>query len=67
MADPSRLPEPKRPTTPRWVKVFALIVAAVVVLVVVVALVGGGEHSPGRHLPGDDSSGGRTAPVQHTT
>src|SRR5919106_4135471 len=57
-AEPTPSPQSKRPATPRWVKVFAIITAVVVVLVVVVALVGGAQHGPSRHLPsGDDPRG----------
>ena len=35
--------------TPRWVKVFAIVVAVLAVLVVVVLLPGGGPQGPGRH------------------
>ena len=34
--------------TPRWVKVFALVVLVVVVLVAVILVVGG-DHGPRRH------------------
>ena len=66
MAEPPPTPELKRPPTPRWVKVSAIIAAVVVVVIVVVALVAGGEHGPGRHLPGDDNPRGHTPPVQHS-
>ena len=36
--------------TPRWVKVFGIIVV-LVLLVVVVHLFSGGSHGPGRHIP----------------
>ena len=50
MADP-----PPYPGTPRWVKVFGIIVAVVVLLFIVVMMVGdGGEHGPGRHAPSGD-------------
>ena len=55
MADP-----PPYPGTPRWVKVFGIIVIVVVLLVVAVMFIGGGEHGPGRHAPsggaGDQAS-----------
>jgi hypothetical protein len=64
MADPPRYPEtgddtgvgPDRgspPSTPRWVKVFGIIVLVLVLLVVVMLLIGGGNHGPGRHTGGD--------------
>lgn len=65
MGDPARQPEPKPPTTPRWVKVSAIVAAVVVVVVVVVALIAGGEHGPSRHLPGGDDVP-HTPPVQHS-
>jgi hypothetical protein len=65
MADRPRTRESKSPTTPRWVKVFAIIAAVVVVLVVVVALLGGGEHGPSRHLPEGDNPRGHAPPAQH--
>jgi hypothetical protein len=57
MADAPR--EPTR-TTPRWVKVFVIVTIIVVVLGVVIFLVSGGQHGPGRHLPGGGS--GETPP-----
>lgn len=40
--------------TPRWVKVFGIIVLVLVLAFVILMLVGGGGHGPGRHaLPGD--------------
>jgi len=43
--------------TPRWVKVFGIIVIVLVLLAVIVLFTGiGGEHGPGRHM----SSGGQT-------
>ena len=53
---------------PRWVKVFGVIALVLVAVVVVVAVVGGGEHGPGRHMPGggsdtpSDTPGGHTGP-----
>jgi hypothetical protein len=46
MADPSPYPG-----TPRWVKVFGIIVLVLVLLVVARMFIGGGEHGPGRHAP----------------
>lgn len=37
-------------STPRWVKVFAIVLAILIVLVVARLLLGGG-HGPGRHSP----------------
>ena len=36
-------------STPRWVKVFALIGGLLVLLLVVTLLLGGGNHGPSRH------------------
>jgi hypothetical protein len=66
MADSPRSPDPKPPSTPRWVKVSGIIAIVVVVAIVIVALAGGGEHSPSRHLPGGGNPGGHTPPVQHS-
>ena len=39
--------------TPRWVKVFGIVILAVVVLIVVMIVSGrGGGHGPGRHTGG---------------
>lgn len=53
------------PSTPRWVKVFGIIVIVLVLLVVGLMIFGGGEHGPSRHTPGGDTPGavdGATAP-----
>ena len=42
--------------TPRWVKVFGIIVIVVVVLVVAMIFIGG-EHGPGRHTPSGGAGG----------
>ena len=47
---------PPYPGTPRWVKVFGIIVIVVVLLVVAMMLIGG-EHGPGRHAPSGDAGG----------
>lgn len=52
------------PGRPRWLKVLGLLAIAVVLVVVVMVLVGG-DHGPGRHLPGG-GSGGETAPGGHS-
>ena len=46
---------PPYPGTPRWVKVFGIIVIVVVLLVVAMMFIGGGEHGPGRHTPSGDA------------
>ena len=51
MADP-----PPYPGTPRWVKVFGIIVIVAVLLVVATMFIGG-EHGPGRHTPSGDAGG----------
>jgi hypothetical protein len=48
------------PGTPRWVKVFGIIVIVVVLLFVAMMVIGG-EHGPGRHSPSGDA-GGKVAP-----
>jgi hypothetical protein len=41
------------PSTPRWVKVFFIIVLVLVLLFVIMKITGiGGEHGPSRHLLG---------------
>jgi hypothetical protein len=53
MAEP-----PPYPGTPRWVKVFAIIVIVLVLLLGGLKLFGvGGEHGPGRHAPPGDAGG----------
>lgn len=65
MADPDEPIHATPPRRPRWVNIFGIIIVVVVVLVVVMALIGGGEHGPGRHLPGGDTQS-HTPPVQHS-
>lgn len=38
-------------STPRWVKVFAIISALVILLFVILLITGSGGHGPGRHMP----------------
>ena len=45
---------PPYPGTPRWVKVFGLIVIVVVLLVITMMFIGG-EHGPNRHSLGGDT------------
>ena len=47
---------PPYPGTPRWVKVFGIILIIVVLLVVARVFIGG-EHGPGRHTPSGDAGG----------
>jgi ABC-type transporter Mla subunit MlaD len=42
--------------TPRWVKVFGIVVLVLVLLVVVMLVIGGG-HGPGRHTAAIDADG----------
>jgi hypothetical protein len=54
--------EPDRglpPSTPRWVKAFAIIAILLVLLFVILQFVSGGEHGPRRHLPSDMDLGNR--------
>ncbi len=51
MAEP-----PPYPGTPRWVKVFGIIVV-VVVLLVFAGMFIGGRHGPSRHTPSGDAGG----------
>ncbi len=48
---------PPYPGTPRWVKVFGIIVIFVVLLAVAIMFIGGGEHGPSRHTPSADAGG----------
>jgi len=47
---------------PRWVKVSGITVAVLLLLVAILAITGvlGGQHGPGRHLPG-----GHRPPIDH--
>jgi hypothetical protein len=55
---------PPYPGTPRWVKVFGIIILVVVLLVVATVFIGG-EHGPGRHTPSGDA-GGQVSPSNVT-
>jgi hypothetical protein len=47
--------EGRPPGTPRWVKMVGIIVIVLVLLFVILKLTGiGGEHGPGRHIPGGE-------------
>jgi hypothetical protein len=57
------------PGTPRWVKVFALIVLALVVMIGIM-LLSEGEHGPDRHIPSADvtalgEADNHTPPIRH--
>jgi len=46
------------PGTPRWVKVFGIVVLVFVLVVVVHMATGvGGMHGPGRHMPSGGAAG----------
>ena len=61
-SDPA-LPPAGRPGMPRWVKIVVTIGVFLVLAAVGLALAGG-EHSPGRHLGGDDPAPAHTAPPE---
>lgn len=61
--DTSHPPRDQRPGMPRWVKVVVT-VAVLLVLTAVGLALAGGEHSPGRHLGGDDPAPAHTAPPE---
>jgi hypothetical protein len=45
------------PSTPRWVKVSGIIVLTLVLLFFILKLTGiGGNHGPGRHIPGGEQT-----------
>ena len=52
MADTPRPSDTRPRTTPRWVKIFVIVAIVVVVVGVAVFLLSGGQHGPGRHVPG---------------
>jgi hypothetical protein len=43
--------------TPRWVKVFGIILISFVLLALILMLFSGGKHGPGRHLKFHDAKG----------
>jgi hypothetical protein len=43
--------DPPPYSTPRWVKVFALVAIVLVLLVLITMFIIGGDHGPGRHTP----------------
>jgi hypothetical protein len=47
---------PPYPGTPRWVKVFGIVLIVVVLLAIATMLIGG-EHGPGRHAASGDPGG----------
>lgn len=56
---------PTYPGTPRWVKVFGIVVLVLILLVAGVMVAGGGQHGPRRHMPAGAPSGpgGDTQPA----
>ena len=56
---------PPYPGTPRWVKVFGIVLIVVVLLVVARMFIGDSEHGPGRHTPSGDAGG--QAPSSNVT
>lgn len=47
--------------TPRWVKLFGLVIGALVHIALLLMLAGiGGPHGPARHLPRDTGGGARS-------
>jgi hypothetical protein len=70
MADAPRRTDPDAPPkVPRWLKISGVVVGVLVLLFVILQLTGvGGQHGPGRHLPGGDTppasvTGVHTAPA----
>ncbi|HYG56690.1 MAG TPA: hypothetical protein VD902_01290 [Symbiobacteriaceae bacterium] len=53
-----RTTEDRPPAIPRWVKVSGSIIGLLVLLVVGVMIFDGGNHGPGRHLPGGQTPPG---------
>jgi hypothetical protein len=43
--------DPPPYSTPRWVKIFALIAVILVLLALITMILVGGDHGPGRHMP----------------
>jgi hypothetical protein len=54
------------PGRPKWVRTFAIVAGVVIVILVAAMIISGGEHGPGRHLPGGNNPEGHTAPAQHS-
>jgi len=57
MTSPQQRDSESPPRTPRWVKVFGIIILVVVLLFVILKFIGGGRHGPGRHRPTGDTAG----------
>jgi hypothetical protein len=55
--DPDIGDPPDSSGTPRWVKVFGVVLAIAALLAVIVFLAGGGQHGPGRHAALDTTVG----------
>ena len=43
------------PRMPTWVKVSGIVLAVLVILIILMMLLAGGNHGPGRHMPGVQS------------
>jgi hypothetical protein len=52
-------------STPRWVKVLGITALVLVLLIVIVMVISGGQHGPGRRMPGG-VMGGYTPPSSVT-
>ena len=65
MADLPPPNDPTPPAMPRWVKVSGLVAVVVIVSAVLIMVLSGGEHGPGRHLPGGGGED-HTPPVEHS-
>ncbi len=64
MADQNPPPDLKPPPRPPWVKVSLMVVVGAVALLIIAMALSGGEHGPGRHMPGGDK-GGHGTPERH--
>jgi L-asparagine transporter-like permease len=63
MVDPVPAPEDseEKHVTPRWVKIFAIVVAVIALLLAAVLLLGGGNHGPNRHMSFANATENHTA------
>ena len=53
---------PPYPGTPRWVKVFGVVVIVLVLLFAAGMFIAGGGHGSGRHAPSGDAGGQGPSP-----
>lgn len=65
MTDPVRGSDQTPPARPAWVKAAMIATAVVIAIGVALAIFAGGDHGPGRHVPGGDHGSGHKPPVQH--